>query len=41
MRWPVGIALGLALVVAVNLSVLWLALHHPVEIEPSYETAGR
>ena len=41
MRWPIGIALGLLLVVAVNFSVLWIALRHPVEIDPSYESASR
>jgi hypothetical protein len=41
MRWPIGIALGLLVVVAVNFSVLYIALRHPVEIEASYEAANR
>jgi hypothetical protein len=41
MRWPIAIAVGLLLVVAVNFSVLWIAWRHPVQIEPSYESAVR
>lgn len=41
MRWPVAIAVALLLVVAVNFSVLWIAVHHPVDIDPSYESASR
>jgi hypothetical protein len=41
MRWPIGIALGLVMVIAVNFSVLYLALHHPIEIEPSYTAETR
>jgi hypothetical protein len=41
MRWPIAIALGLLFVVAVDFSVLWIAVHHPVEIDPSYESASR
>jgi hypothetical protein len=41
MRWPIGIALGLLVVLAVNFSVLYIALRHPVEIEKSYHAATR
>ena len=41
MRWPIGIAVALALVVAVNLAVLWIAAVHPDAIEPSYTSEDR
>ena len=41
MRWPIGIAVGLLVVIAVNFSVLYLALRHPIEIEPSYTAETR
>jgi hypothetical protein len=34
--WPVSIALGLTLVVAVNGAFAWLALRHAPIVEPSY-----
>ena len=36
MRWPIGIALGLGLVVAVNVTMIWLANRNAPEIESSY-----
>ena len=41
MRWPIGIALALLVVIAVNFSVLYVALRHPIEIEPSYAAETR
>ena len=41
MRWPIGIALGLLLVVVVNAAMTWLALSSPPQIEPSYEQIAR
>ena len=40
-RWPVGIALGLALVVAVNIGMTWLAISDAPEVVPSYDAPGR
>lgn len=41
MRWPLGIAAGLLLVVAVNLAMAWYAVHNPPTIVPSYDTETR
>lgn len=38
--WPVAIASGLLLVVAVNLAFIWIAIETAPEIEPSYEHAA-
>lgn len=35
--WPASIALGLALVVVMNLVLVTLAVNHAPTIEPSYE----
>lgn len=41
MRWPIGIALSLAAVVAVNLLMLWLAVSDPPELVKSYAIEHR
>ncbi|MEZ4237244.1 MAG: hypothetical protein R3F59_14050 [Myxococcota bacterium] len=39
LEWPLGIALGLLLVVLVNAGFAWMAVQHAPEVERSYTTA--
>lgn len=41
MRWPLGLAAGLAIVVLMNVVLVWLAVQHPPQIEPSYDEEAR
>ena len=39
--WPRAIAVGLIIVVLVNLAMAWYAVTHPPEIVPSYDAVVR
>lgn len=39
--WPLGIALGLAIVIAVNAAFIYLAFSGADEVVPSYNTEAR
>lgn len=41
MRWPMGIAAGLLIVVAVNVAFIWIALDTAPEVDPDYVTGSR
>lgn len=41
MRWIVGITLGLALVVAVNIAFIVVAVSGADDVDPTYETERR
>jgi len=41
MRWPIGIAIALAIVVAVNFAVAYLAMSGADTLDPSYATEAR
>ena len=41
MRWPIGIAIGLILVVLVNLAFIYIAVSGKDEVVPSYHTEQR
>jgi len=41
LRWPIGIAIGLFLVVMVNLAFIYIAVSGKDEIVPSYHTERR
>jgi hypothetical protein len=40
-RWPIGIAIGLILVVLVNLAFIYIAVSGKDEVVPSYHTEQR
>jgi hypothetical protein len=40
-RWPIAIALGLLLVILVNLAFIYIAVHGKDEIAPSYHSERR
>ena len=40
-RWPVGIAIGLLIVVLMNLAFIYIAVSGKDEIVPSYHTERR
>ena len=40
-RWPVGIALGLLLIILVNLAFIYIAVSGADEVVPSYKTEPR
>jgi hypothetical protein len=40
MRWPIGIAAALIVVVAVNVAFIWIAVTTAPEIEASYVAPG-
>ena len=41
MRWPIGIAVGLGIVVLVDLAFAWVAVTGADTISPSYEAERR
>jgi len=40
-RWPAAIAIGLGLVVLVNIGMSWIAISNAPDVVPSYDAAGR
>ena len=40
-RWPIAIAIGLAIVILVNLAFIYIAVSGKDEIVPSYHTERR
>ncbi|MFN7147113.1 MAG: hypothetical protein ACK4YP_25310 [Myxococcota bacterium] len=41
MRWPIGIALALLAVVAVQLTFVWVAVESADPVDPTYATEKR
>lgn len=41
LRWPIGIAIGLLLMVLVNLAFIFIAVRGADEVVPSYQTEPR
>lgn len=41
MRWKIGIALGLGLVICVNIAFAWVAVKNQPQIETSYVETAR
>jgi hypothetical protein len=39
--WPLGIALGLFLVIAVNLAFIWIAVSNAPDVDPVYVSGDR
>jgi hypothetical protein len=40
-RWPIGIVIGLLLMILVNLVFIFIAVHGADEVVPSYQTEQR
>lgn len=40
-RWPWAIAIGLAIVIAVNVAFAWVAIRNPDPLVRSYQTEAR
>jgi len=41
MRWPIGVAVVLGIVVLVNFAFAWVAVHGADPIDPTYESEHR
>jgi hypothetical protein len=41
LRWPIGIAIALALVILVNLAFIYIAVSGADEVAPSYQSEPR
>lgn len=41
MRWPIGIVIGLAIMVSVNLAFIYIAVSGSEPLEPTYVEAKR
>jgi hypothetical protein len=41
LRWPIGIAVGLLLMILVNLAFIFIAVQGADEVVPSYQTEPR
>jgi hypothetical protein len=41
LRWPIGIAIGLALVILVNLAFIYIAVSGADDVVPSYQSESR
>jgi hypothetical protein len=41
LRWPIGIAIGLALVILVNLAFIYIAVSGADDVAPSYQSEPR
>jgi len=41
LKWPIGIAIGLALVILVNFAFIYIAVSGADEVAPSYQSEPR